>query len=203
MNQHLAAGIVFNAAWRATAAAVTILKNLSPLFQQRLMMIVIGNIYLFLQRRDILPDHSSATTNKAGPHFRFCQCSQPHQHSQPGQPGRPHPEPMKDLPLITPTAFAGMVAPLYHLPASRVLRAGRGTATEAMARQLLMYLLHVSCGHSYTAVGAMIGRDRTTVAHGCQLVEDRRENPALDWSLDVIEMAAGWLARFNERDGRP
>ena len=51
-----------------------------------------------------------------------------------------------------------------------------------------MYLAHVSCGMTLTDVGAMFGRDRTTVAHGCLKVEYRRDDPSFDRALDLL----GW-----------
>jgi hypothetical protein len=41
---------------------------------------------------------------------------------------------------------------------------------------------------SLTEVGAMFGRDRTTVAHACLRVEYRRDDPNFDRALDVL----GW-----------
>ena len=51
-----------------------------------------------------------------------------------------------------------------------------------------MYLAHVCCGMTLTEVGAMFGRDRTTVAHACLRVEYRRDDPSFDRALDVL----GW-----------
>lgn len=68
---------------------------------------------------------------------------------------------------------------------------GQGTRGEqrvSLARQVAMYLAHVSCGLSLTEVGQLFGRDRTTVAHGCLKVEMRRDNTQFDHALDVL----GW-----------
>ncbi|HEY8194276.1 MAG TPA: helix-turn-helix domain-containing protein [Hyphomicrobium sp.] len=64
----------------------------------------------------------------------------------------------------------------------------RGVRDIAFARQVAMYLAHVSCGMTLTDVGAMFGRDRTTVAHGCLKVEYRRDDPSFDRALDLL----GW-----------
>ncbi|MBS0233762.1 MAG: chromosomal replication initiator DnaA [Proteobacteria bacterium] len=64
----------------------------------------------------------------------------------------------------------------------------RGVRDIAEARQVAMYLAHVSCRMSLTEVGAMFGRDRTTVAHACLRVEYRRDNPSFDRALDIL----GW-----------
>ena len=63
----------------------------------------------------------------------------------------------------------------------------RGRAKVAMARQVAMYLAHVACGLSLTEVGELFRRDRTTVSHACQVVEDRRDDPAFDQAIELLE----------------
>ncbi|MGE0024726.1 MAG: hypothetical protein AB7S70_13975, partial [Hyphomicrobium sp.] len=46
---------------------------------------------------------------------------------------------------------------------------------------------HVSCGLSLTDVGQVFSRDRTTVAHACAVIEDRRDDPAFDRALELME----------------
>src|SRR5665811_1410920 len=67
------------------------------------------------------------------------------------------------------------------------------TPRAAFARQVAMYLAHVVCGLSLTEVGALFARDRTTVAHACEVVEDRRDDPQLDGRLDQLERAVASL----------
>ncbi len=69
---------------------------------------------------------------------------------------------------------------LIHLPT-------RGRAKVAMARQVAMYLAHVSCGLNLTEAGELFGRDRTTAAHACHVVEARREDPDFDRALQLLE----------------
>lgn len=78
----------------------------------------------------------------------------------------------------------------------------RGKAQIAFARQVAMYLAHIACGLSLTEVGRCFGRDRTTVAHACRLVEDWREDPNLDLSLDLIEGALLRLWSLAEGGGQ-
>lgn len=59
----------------------------------------------------------------------------------------------------------------------------------ALARQTAMYLAHVGCSLSLTEVGTLFERDRTTVAHACALIEDRRDNPDFDRALELLERA--------------
>jgi hypothetical protein len=52
-----------------------------------------------------------------------------------------------------------------------------------------MYLGHVSCGFTYTEIGTLLGRDRTTAAHACHRTEDRRDAVIFDISLDYLDAA--------------
>ncbi len=71
----------------------------------------------------------------------------------------------------------------------------RREAPVAFARQIAMYMAHVVCGLSLTRIGELSGRDRTTAAHACHLVEDRRDDPALDRSLNFLEIVLrSWIA---------
>jgi chromosomal replication initiation ATPase DnaA len=63
----------------------------------------------------------------------------------------------------------------------------RGRPRVAFARQVAMYLAHVAWGLTLTEVGCVFSRDRTTVAHACGLIEDLRDDPVLDRSLDLLE----------------
>ncbi|MGA7456266.1 MAG: helix-turn-helix domain-containing protein [Methyloceanibacter sp.] len=69
----------------------------------------------------------------------------------------------------------------------------RGSTRAAFARQVAMYLAHVVCGLSLTEVGALFARDRTTAAHACRVVEDRRDDPELDGRLEHLERAVASL----------
>lgn len=65
----------------------------------------------------------------------------------------------------------------------------RGSKSAAFARQIAMYLTHIAFSMSLARVAVAFGRDRSTVAHACRIVEDRREETALDDLLDRIEAA--------------
>jgi hypothetical protein len=58
-----------------------------------------------------------------------------------------------------------------------------------MARQMAMYLAHVAFRLSFTQVGQLFGRDRTTVAHACGVIEDLRDDHILDRALTVLAAA--------------
>ena len=57
-----------------------------------------------------------------------------------------------------------------------------------------MYLAHVVWGLNYSAAGVLFHRDRTTAAHACQVVEDRRDDPAIDRVLQQLECVCLELA---------
>lgn len=69
----------------------------------------------------------------------------------------------------------------------------RGQAQAAFARQVGMYLAHVVFSLSLTEVGHLFARDRTTVAHACMIVEDRRDDRCFDRSLELLESAVRLL----------
>lgn len=85
------------------------------------------------------------------------------------------------------------VALSYGVAAPELRAPTRCRAPVAFARQVAMYLAHVVCGLSMTSVGVLYGRDRTTVAYACALVEDRRDDPDFDRSLEQLELAIAAL----------
>jgi len=54
-------------------------------------------------------------------------------------------------------------------------------------RQVAMYVCHVVLRLSLSQIGAAFGRDRTTVSHACNVVEDRRDDAAFDAFVSAIE----------------
>ncbi len=80
------------------------------------------------------------------------------------------------------------VTHVFGVAHGAITQDARGARRVSLARQVAMYLAHVSCGLSLTEVGRMFDRDRTTVAHGCLKVEMRRDAAQFDKALDVL----GW-----------
>lgn len=85
------------------------------------------------------------------------------------------------------------VATVFEVDIEDLRAPTRGSPRAAFARQVAMYLAHVSCGATLTEVGILFERDRTTVAHACGVVEDRRDDPDLDCKLDHLERAVTCL----------
>lgn len=64
----------------------------------------------------------------------------------------------------------------------------RAKANDALSRQIVMYCLHVfKPVMTYEQIGEFFGRDRTTVSHAIQVVEDHREDPDFDKFLEQLE----------------
>lgn len=66
-------------------------------------------------------------------------------------------------------------------------RRTRGRKKVALARQAGMYLAHVVCGLSLKEAGQLFNRDRTTAAHACSVIEDRRDDPLFDRVMQLLE----------------
>jgi chromosomal replication initiation ATPase DnaA len=82
---------------------------------------------------------------------------------------------------------AGLTAYALGLRTDSILASGRGSPAEAFARQIAMYLCHVGLGMSLARVARAFDRDRSTVAHGCHAVEDRRDDPDFDAWMEQVE----------------
>lgn len=79
------------------------------------------------------------------------------------------------------------VARLYGVSLEELRAPTRCKARIAFARQVAMYLSHVVFGMSLAAVGRHFGRDRTTAAHACRCIEDRRDDYEFDRLMERIE----------------
>ena len=99
------------------------------------------------------------------------------------------------------TAIAAAAA--FAVPVGEIGAASRRSSSVALARQSAMYLAHVAFGLSLSEVGRGFRRDRTTAAHACRLIEQRREDPAVDAVLGGLEGACATLRRKLEAGARP
>ncbi len=82
-----------------------------------------------------------------------------------------------------------LVESAFGITRSALHAPGRGAAHVAFARQVAIYLSCVRLGLSYSAVGRFFGRDRTTAAHACRVIEECREDSTLNSLLDCLERA--------------
>lgn len=81
------------------------------------------------------------------------------------------------------------VAASAALDPGEMLAPTRRNARVALGRQVAIYLSHVSLGMSLRQVAMALGRDRTTAAHACRVVEERREDARFDAWVQALEGA--------------
>lgn len=100
-------------------------------------------------------------------------------------------------------ALVTMVATSFAVPAAELKSPSRRSAAAAFARQVAMYLAHVGFGATYSDVGRAFRRDRTTAAHACRVVEERRDDLRIDALLERLECACVAACQSaNRADGR-
>lgn len=89
-----------------------------------------------------------------------------------------------------------IVASAFETNPKALFAPTRCRAKTALARQVAVYLIHVLGSKSYTEIGCVFGRDRTTAAYACRLVEDRRDDPVFDRLVEQLEKAVDqWSMR--------
>lgn len=86
------------------------------------------------------------------------------------------------------------IASAFAVPVDELRSPSRRTQSVAFAWQSGMYLAHVVLGLNYSDTGMLFRRDRTTAAHACQVVEGRRDDPAIDRLLQQLESVCLELA---------
>lgn len=86
-------------------------------------------------------------------------------------------------------AIKAVIAATFAVSLDELRANTRRAAPVAFARQCAMYLAHVVLGLSCAEVGRLFGRDRTTAAHACRLVEERRDDPLFDALISAMESA--------------
>jgi chromosomal replication initiation ATPase DnaA len=82
-----------------------------------------------------------------------------------------------------------IIAQAFNIPVGELRATTRRKARVALARQIAMYLVHIAFGLNLSEVGLYFGRDRTTAAHACRQMEDRRDDRDFDLLLDRLERA--------------
>lgn len=80
-----------------------------------------------------------------------------------------------------------LVARHSKVPIELLLNPKRGTHHVSLARQLAMYLMHVSARRTMVEIGEFLGRDRSTVSHACGRVEDLRDCEDFDNAVSDLE----------------
>lgn len=96
---------------------------------------------------------------------------------------------------------AGAASFALGAPVDDIIAHTRGSAETAFARQVAMYLCHVVFEWSLARVAQAFARDRSTVAHACHTIEDRRDDDAFDDWIAALEQSvrAGATTRAAQR----
>lgn len=79
-------------------------------------------------------------------------------------------------------------------------RLGRtgGRRGGGLARQVAMYICHVMLGMPQSTVGRLMSRERSSVGHACKVIEDLRDDPAVDAHLSDVEcIARGFYGNYD------
>jgi len=79
------------------------------------------------------------------------------------------------------------VAEVTGVELARICGAKRGDRRSALARQTAMYLCHLVFRMNRAQVGQAFGRDRKTVCHALQRIEELREDFEFDRTLAWLE----------------
>lgn len=80
-----------------------------------------------------------------------------------------------------------VTAAKYDINLEKLLAPQRGRVPISRARQIAMYLANTSASISQQDVAECFGRDRKTVSHACEVIEDLREKPEFDAQLTRLE----------------
>ena len=80
-----------------------------------------------------------------------------------------------------------LVLEMTAIASDRPLWRRDGRRSTCHVRQVAMYVCHVVLRLSLSDIGDAFGRDRTTVGHACNVVEDRRDDASFDAFISAIE----------------
>ena len=83
---------------------------------------------------------------------------------------------------------ASIGAMAYGVPLRAVFADPRGDAKVASARHMAMYLAHVDLKLSARRVGRGFGRTHAAVLKACHAIEDNREDPIFDRTVEWLEI---------------
>jgi chromosomal replication initiation ATPase DnaA len=84
-------------------------------------------------------------------------------------------------------AVIDLCSALFNVSGHDLRQANRCSQGIARVRQIAMYLCNTTIGVSLTEIGKAICRDRTTVSHAVQLIEDLRDDAEFDAIMEQVE----------------
>jgi chromosomal replication initiation ATPase DnaA len=80
-----------------------------------------------------------------------------------------------------------VAAHAYGLSSAAVASRARGDSKVSRARQVAMYLAYVVLDLTTRQIAKAFRRDHSTVSHACRLIEEAREDPNIDRTMDWLE----------------
>lgn len=83
--------------------------------------------------------------------------------------------------------ITSLVALATDMPAREIAAPTRSSQAATRARQLAIYLAHVTLSWPLARVALAFGRDRTTAGVAVRAVEDLRDDPVVDGRLAALE----------------
>lgn len=116
-----------------------------------------------------------------------------------GSAFQPVPKRRDEVALDVCECLIDIASALFSLPSKELRRSGRAAMPVSRVRQIAMYVAHVVLRLTMSDVGRGFGRDRTTVVHACQTIEDLRDDPEFDRVVSMFERVAS--AAFRTRLG--
>ena len=84
---------------------------------------------------------------------------------------------------------------VHRIPINAIMDSRRGRKKVSEARQLSQYLCHIGFQQSFSDIGKSFKRDRTSVSHACQQIENMRDTDNYDLATDCLEWGVLALAR--------
>lgn len=79
------------------------------------------------------------------------------------------------------------VALEFDVPTLNLNTTLKGSSQICFARQIAMYLVHVMFNINLTRTAELFSRDRSTVSHACNVVEDSRDDEIFNAKLERLE----------------
>ncbi len=82
-----------------------------------------------------------------------------------------------------------LAAVRFDVSRAMMFARGRGSRRASVARQVAIYLAHVTLGVPIGTAAKQFRRHRSTAVFACRQVEDRRDQPAFDAAVADLELA--------------
>jgi len=83
--------------------------------------------------------------------------------------------------------ITSLVALASDVSAREIVSRARSSHAAIRARQIAIYLAHITLSWPLARVAFAFGRDRSTAGHAIRTVEDLRDDPAIDAHLTDLE----------------